>query len=284
MQRFQRSFLACSLLDATPDELLVMHGGGDGRHASRIDPALPKPSGFCIDFVSAQEGSRQEGSRQEGSKQEGSNQAQPTPSSTANSSIAASAKHLRSSIRRLLPGHLPRYKVLRRLTQQELPRLYRSVDAFVLPSRGEGWGRPHVEAMAMGLPVVATNWSGPTAYLDSINGYPVPFTHLRPIPEGAFAGHLMAEPSERALAEAMRAIVREPHVAQARGRQARKDMVQRFSPKEFAKQIHGHIVRIASKLRSSGAQPMPSASSAPRRTKRQSSDADDAVAAAYDEL
>ena len=47
----------------------------------------------------------------------------------------------------------------------------RAADAFVLPSRGEGWGRPHVEAMAMGLPVIATNWSGPTAYLDEAVGY-----------------------------------------------------------------------------------------------------------------
>lgn len=28
---------------------------------------------------------------------------------------------------------------------------------------GEGWGRPHVEAMSMELPVIATNWSGSTA-------------------------------------------------------------------------------------------------------------------------
>ena len=31
----------------------------------------------------------------------------------------------------------------------ELPGLYAAVDAFVLPSRGEGWGRPVAEAMAM---------------------------------------------------------------------------------------------------------------------------------------
>lgn len=47
----------------------------------------------------------------------------------------------------------------------ELPRLYASADAFVLPTRGEGWGRPLVEAMSMGLPVIATNWSGQTAFL-----------------------------------------------------------------------------------------------------------------------
>ncbi len=33
-------------------------------------------------------------------------------------------------------------------------------DAFVFPSRGEGWGAPPREAAATGLPVIATNWGG----------------------------------------------------------------------------------------------------------------------------
>lgn len=41
-----------------------------------------------------------------------------------------------------------------------LARLYASVDAFVLATRGEGWGRPLHEAMAMGIPSVATAWAG----------------------------------------------------------------------------------------------------------------------------
>lgn len=34
--------------------------------------------------------------------------------------------------------------------------------AIAMGSPGEGWGRPHVEAMSMALPVIATNWSGST--------------------------------------------------------------------------------------------------------------------------
>ena len=34
--------------------------------------------------------------------------------------------------------------------------MYRTMDCFVLPTRGEGWGRPIVEAMAMALPVIGT--------------------------------------------------------------------------------------------------------------------------------
>jgi glycosyltransferase involved in cell wall biosynthesis len=30
-----------------------------------------------------------------------------------------------------------------------MPRLYASCDAFVLPTRGEGWGLPLLEAMTM---------------------------------------------------------------------------------------------------------------------------------------
>lgn len=74
------------------------------------------------------------------------------------------------------------------LAQSVFPRLYKSADAFVLPTRGEGWGLPIAEAMAMSLPVLATNWSGPTAYLDSSVGYPLGVEGLVEVEEGAFKG------------------------------------------------------------------------------------------------
>ena len=53
----------------------------------------------------------------------------------------------------------------------DMPKLYHAADAFVLPSRGEGWGLPYVEAMSMELPVLATNWSGNTEYMNEDNSY-----------------------------------------------------------------------------------------------------------------
>lgn len=50
------------------------------------------------------------------------------------------------------------------MTRMDVRDLLASADSFVLPTRGEGWGLPIAEAMAMALPVIVTNYSGPTGY------------------------------------------------------------------------------------------------------------------------
>jgi len=48
---------------------------------------------------------------------------------------------------------------------QAIAQLYASCDAFLFPSRAEGWGLPIIEALACGLPTIVTNYSGQTEYL-----------------------------------------------------------------------------------------------------------------------
>ena len=43
--------------------------------------------------------------------------------------------------------------------EEDKPVLYRNAEAFVFPSRQEGFGFPVLEAMASGTPVVTTNSS-----------------------------------------------------------------------------------------------------------------------------
>lgn len=68
----------------------------------------------------------------------------------------------------LIWGEMPR---------DELAELYRSCDAFVLPSKAEGWGLPMIEAAASGLPIITTNYSGHTEFLRYISDSVLPVSY-----------------------------------------------------------------------------------------------------------
>lgn len=113
------------------------------------------------------------------------------------------------------------------LGAEAMAGLYAACDVYVSPTRGEGWGRPALEAMAMGRPAIATAWSGPAAFVDAATGWPVGF-RLVPVPEDAvaevpvYAGHLWAEPDLDALRSALRDAHRLPAERLARGLAARE--------------------------------------------------------------
>ncbi|XP_020246975.1 LOW QUALITY PROTEIN: uncharacterized protein LOC109824738 [Asparagus officinalis] len=134
------------------------------------------------------------------------------------------------------------------VAQSDLPRLYKAADAFVLPTRGEGWGRPIVEAMAMALPVIATNWSGPTEYLTEENGYPLPIDEMSEVSDGPFVGHKWAEPSSERLRVLMRRVVSDREEGRRRGRRAREDMMKRFSPEVVGRILADEILGIVRML------------------------------------
>ena len=144
----------------------------------------------------------------------------------------------------------PRVVVLPRVAEDEMPSAYAAADVFVLPSRGEGWGRPHVEAMAMGLPVIATNWSGPTAFMTEENSYPLPIApRLSRLPRGHhFRNHRWAEPDAEALRALMRRAAERPEEARAKGAAARRDVAVRFSPEAVAKIVVDEVRRIEREL------------------------------------
>lgn len=50
-------------------------------------------------------------------------------------------------------------------SEKDLFDLYATSDIFVLPTKGEGWGLPIIEAAAMGLPIITTNYSAQQDYL-----------------------------------------------------------------------------------------------------------------------
>ena len=106
------------------------------------------------------------------------------------------------------------------MSQEELLDTMREMDVFVLPSRGEGFGLTGLEAMATGLPLIATNWSGPADYLDPTDSYPLPYTLVDAagtrVHESVFEGQ-WAEPDVLALRKMMRQVADGVDEARQRG-------------------------------------------------------------------
>lgn len=88
--------------------------------------------------------------------------------------------------------------------------LVAACDCFVSPHRAEGFGYGPAEALLLGRPVIATDYSGTTAYLSEKTGYPVPFA-LRDVATGetihAVEGARWAEIDRDALAATLAEVV-----------------------------------------------------------------------------
>jgi glycosyltransferase involved in cell wall biosynthesis len=132
-----------------------------------------------------------------------------------------------------------------RLTPGQLLELYRGADCLVQPSRGEGWGMPILEAMACGTPAIATNWSGPTAFLSAQNGYPLPIVGLEPTHSTApnFRAAQWASPDEAALVDLLRQAAANPTERQRKGMQAAQD-AQQWSWQHAIDQVYERLAAI----------------------------------------
>ncbi len=132
----------------------------------------------------------------------------------------------------------------------QLGVLYRSADCFVLPTRGEGWGLPIIEAMACGLPVIATDWSAHCDFMTADNAYPLPVEALVPAHARCpyYAGFRWAEPSYTQLRRLMRHVFDNPEEARAKGQRASREVRQNWSWERAALKIIARLddIRMAS--------------------------------------
>jgi glycosyltransferase involved in cell wall biosynthesis len=144
------------------------------------------------------------------------------------STLGHTGQELRRLVERAAGREPPPILVLdRALPEDELPRLYRAADCFVLPTRGDGSGRPFLEAMAAGVPVIGTRWGGQAEFLDEDTGYPIEVKGVVRIPEAgvlespSYRGHRWAEPAVQHLRQLMRYVYEHPDEARARAERAR---------------------------------------------------------------
>ncbi|CAD7936033.1 unnamed protein product [Amoebophrya sp. A120] len=137
------------------------------------------------------------------------------------------------------------------LSSVEMVQLYREATAVVLPSRGEGWGRGHAEAMSMAKPLIAVNWSGPSEYMRDDNSLAVNYTLVRQLDPntGMYSGDgHWAEPSVSSLRQQMRWVLNHEEEAKQIGMNARRLMVEQYSLSEISKQLDKLLTELNSKI------------------------------------
>jgi glycosyltransferase involved in cell wall biosynthesis len=133
----------------------------------------------------------------------------------------------------------PVYMLTDLLPTGDMPRLYAAADAYVLASRGEGWGRPYMEAQAMGLPTIASNWGGQLEFMDEDTSWLVD-GDLIDVPQNAelfnslYTGHRWFDPDVDDLAAKLREIASDWGSANERARPARQRLIERFGPEAMA--------------------------------------------------
>jgi glycosyltransferase involved in cell wall biosynthesis/Flp pilus assembly protein TadD len=121
-----------------------------------------------------------------------------------------------------------------KLSVAEMVALYRSAGAFVLPTRGEGWGRPFMEAMACGLPVIGTALTGNSEFMNDENSFIVPArdapASLEAVPEvPRYGRHTWVEPSLPELRAQMRLVAGDEKTRRLKAERALADVQTRFN-------------------------------------------------------
>ena len=98
------------------------------------------------------------------------------------------------------------------LSHPKILGLMAACDAYVSLHRCEGFGRTLAEAMLLEKPVIATDYSGSTEYLNAQTGYPVRFSTI-PVTTDVMpelAGDEWAEPDIEHAAQQMRRVFDAP--------------------------------------------------------------------------
>jgi len=147
----------------------------------------------------------------------------------------------------LVPGFDIRERVARTITSPHPPvrysppakesamvKLYNSCDAFVLPSRAEGWGLPVIEAMACAKPVIVTGYSAYLDFVNQQNGYLVDVKRMVKVDDpDNFNPDLdygeWAEPDGEHLASILRHLFEHQSEAVDKGRAGRADVVRSWT-------------------------------------------------------
>jgi glycosyltransferase involved in cell wall biosynthesis len=95
-----------------------------------------------------------------------------------------------------------RVQLLGHKSKQEIVALLQESDIFVLPSQSETFGVAYIEALACGLPIIATDCGGPRDIVTSNNGLLVPINNQQALEQAIIqVSNNLSSYNKKAIAE-----------------------------------------------------------------------------------
>lgn len=110
------------------------------------------------------------------------------------------------------------------LTGAQTEALIAESDILVSLHRGEGFGLPLAEAMAAGVAVMATGWSGNLQFMTEDNAILVPYRLVKAVKQYNGPAAQWAEPDVEAAADGLKRLIEMPELRQRLTSRARKDI------------------------------------------------------------
>lgn len=129
-------------------------------------------------------------------------------------------------------------------TEEKLAQLYNTANCYVLPTRGEGWNMTVMEAMAVGLPVITTNWSAHLDFINQFNGFLISVQGF----STAFAGKSRlswAIPNKDHLRQLMRQVFTHQSEAKNKGQLGREVIHQHYTWAKSAERMLHRLHQIS---------------------------------------
>ncbi len=135
------------------------------------------------------------------------------------------------------------------LEREKVNALIKTCDCYVSLHRSEGFGLTMAEAMAMGKPVIHTNYSGNTDFTTKDNSYGIKYKKVKILKNiGPYKkGNMWAKADINHAAKKMRYVFEHFNEAKRKGEQARKDIIKSYSPKVIGEKIENHIHQLMRK-------------------------------------
>jgi GT2 family glycosyltransferase len=135
------------------------------------------------------------------------------------------------------------YLINQEFPYYQLGSFYRSADCFVSAGRGEGWDMPLMEAMACGLPTIATDWGAHQEFVNERVAYPLAIRGTIPAVAKCpyYEGFSWADPDPEHLRALLRHVYGNRDEAAERGRRAAEEIASRWTWMQAAERIYQRL-------------------------------------------